>query len=54
MEERNYYTKIVYKDDRPSQIVDEDLTREEAQELVREDIEENPNAEEYMLVFDSY
>ena len=53
-EERDYYTRKVYKDGRPSEIVDEDLTREEAQALVREDIEENCGAEEYMLVFDSY
>ena len=51
-EERDYYTKKVYKDGRSSEIIDEDLTREEARALVLEDMEENPNSEEYMLVFD--
>jgi hypothetical protein len=49
--EQLYYTKRVFKDGSKPRIVDENLTREEAQAQVEEDIKNNPNAEYYMLVF---
>jgi len=53
-EENNYLVKKIYKSgDKPSEILEEDLTRKEAQAIVREDIEDNPDCEEYMIVFDS-
>jgi hypothetical protein len=47
-----YYTKRVFKNGDPARIVEEDLTRKEAQERVKLDQEENPDCEYYMLVFD--
>lgn len=47
-----YQVRRVFKDDSPSRVVDENLTREEAMEMVSEDIENNPDADYYMLVFD--
>jgi hypothetical protein len=52
MSNKNYCTKRVFKGNEPTRIVEENLTRDEAKELVQEDIESNPNAEYYMLVFD--
>lgn len=52
MNEEEYLVKRVFKNGDPSRIVEENLTREEAQELVQEDIDNNENADYYMLVFD--
>jgi hypothetical protein len=52
MKEQMYHTRRVFKDGSPSRIVEENLTREEAKERVAEDIENNPDADYYMLVFD--
>jgi len=46
-----YLTKRVFKNGDPQRIVDEDLSRDEAQLQVSEDMESNPNSEYYMLVF---
>lgn len=47
-----YYTKRVFKNGDRARIVEEDLTRNEAQERVKQDQEQNPDCEYYMLVFD--
>lgn len=47
-----YYTKHVFKNGVRAIIVEEDLTRNEAQERVKQDQEQNPDCEIYMLVFD--
>tara|TARA_R110000803_G_scaffold57322_1_gene115186 strand:- start:1 stop:183 length:183 start_codon:yes stop_codon:yes gene_type:complete len=49
--EKIYQVNRVFKNDK-NRIVDENLTREEAQKMVEEDIKENPNCEYYMLTFD--
>lgn len=49
--EQKYLVKRVFKDGSKSRIVDENLSEKEAQEMVQEDIENNPKAEYYMLVY---
>lgn len=46
-----YCVRKIYKDDRDNETVEGDLTRQEAMDMVEEDVCNNPNAVEYMLVF---
>ena len=46
-----YYVRRIFKNHATPRIVAEGLTKIEAQKMVAEDIETNPNAEYYMLVY---
>lgn len=49
--EQKYLVKRVFKNGSKSRVVDENLSEKEAQEMVQEDIENNPKGEYYMLVY---
>lgn len=47
-----YHVTKRFKDSYESETVEEGLTRREAVTMIEEDVQNNPNAEEYMLTFD--
>ena len=49
--EQSYYTKRVFKNGDPHRIVEEYLTKGEAEDAIAEDKKNNPNADYYMLVY---
>ena len=46
-----YYIKRVFKDQSKPRIVEENLTVQEARQRVKQDQEDNPNADYYMITY---
>jgi hypothetical protein len=51
-EEKNYLVFKTYRNINRKTVLAKNLTRKEAQDMVKEDIKINPKAEKYMVCFD--